>query len=168
VSAEAHEQHHTQQPALPDRPLNEGVGERLARKLTCFTGSTPAVLLALGCVLAWAAVGPWFGYSEEWQLVINTGTTIITFLMVFLIQRAQNKDSLAIHLKLDELVAAHRGASNRLVSAEDLSEVELTALRRDYRRMVNRARAEADPGSKHSIDESALAESRSRDTGDVQ
>ena len=168
MSSQVRDQHESNRSALPDQPLNERFGERLARQLTCFTGSTPAVLLALGCVLAWAALGPVFGYSEAWQLVINTGTTIVTFLMVFLIQRAQNKDSLAIHLKLDELVAAHRGASNRLVSAEDLSEVELTELRRDYRRMVNRARAEADPGSAHSIDESELTDHASRDTGDVQ
>ena len=80
-----------------------------------------------------AAVGPLFRFSDTWQLVINTGTTIITFLMVFLIQRAQNKDSLAIHLKLNELVAALEGASNRLIDVEDLSEAELKVLRRFYR-----------------------------------
>ena len=127
--------------------------ERLARALTDFTGSTAAFLIALACVLAWAVTGPIFGYSEYWQLVINTGTTIVTFLMVFLIQRAQNKDSLAIHLKLDELVAAYRGASNRLVSAEDLPEEDLADLRDRYRKLMRTAAREDDPQCGHSIDE---------------
>jgi low affinity Fe/Cu permease len=99
-------------------------------------------------------LGPLFGYSENWQLVINTGTTIVTFLMVFLIQRAQNKDSLAIHLKLDELVAAHSGASNRLVSVEELSEHDLEVLRHHYRRLVEAASAtDEDRRSAHSVEE---------------
>jgi len=129
------------------------IPERLARALTDFTGSTAAFFLACLTVLAWAVTGPMFGYSENWQLVINTGTTIVTFLMVFLIQRAQNKDSLAIHLKLDELVAAHSGASNRLVSVEELSEHDLEVLRRDYRRLVEAAASDADRRSPHSVEE---------------
>ena len=83
-------------------------------------------------ILVWVVTGPFFGYSDTWQLVINTGTTIVTFLMVFLIQRSQNKDSLAVHLKLNELVAAMDGASNRLIDVEDLTEDELKTLHRHY------------------------------------
>jgi len=125
----------------------------MARKLTDFTGSTTAFLIALGSVILWALLGPVFGYSETWQLVINTATTIVTFLMVFLIQRAQNKDSLAIQLKLDELVAAHYGASNRLVAAEELSERDLELLRRDYRKLMRAAQREEDVRGAHSVDE---------------
>src|SRR3954471_18713374 len=95
--------------------------ERFAGRVAQATGSTYAFLCASLLVIAWAICGPVFNYSENWQLVINTGTTIITFLMVFLIQKSQNKDSLAIQLKLNELVAAHEFASNRLVSVEDMT-----------------------------------------------
>ena len=88
-----------------------------------------AFALASLTIIVWAVTGPVFGYSNTWQLVINTGTTIVTFLMVFLIQRSQNKDSLAIQLKLDEIVAAMAGASNRLIGCEDLNEEELRTLR---------------------------------------
>ncbi len=125
--------------------------------MTQFAGSTAAFITALLCILAWAFSGPLFGYGENWQLVINTGTTIITFLMVFLIQRTQNKDSLAVHLKLNELVAALEGASNRLVTAEDLSEDELELLRRHYRRLVRTAEGEDDVRRAHSIDERATS-----------
>jgi low affinity Fe/Cu permease len=127
--------------------------ERFAHAMTRFAGSTAAFITALLCIVAWAVSGPLFGYGENWQLVINTGTTIITFLMVFLIQRTQNKDSLAVHLKLNELVAALEGASNRLVTAEDLSEDELEILRRNYRRLTRDAQTEQDVGRAHSIDE---------------
>jgi low affinity Fe/Cu permease len=129
--------------------------ERLARAITDFSGSTAAFFFASLTVIIWAVLGPLFGYSENWQLVINTGTTIVTFLMVFLIQRAQNKDSLAIHLKLDELVAAHSGASNRLVSVEELSEHDLEVLRHHYRRLVEAAATDEDLGSAHSVEEHA-------------
>ncbi len=97
--------------------------------------------------------GPLFQFSDTWQLVINTGTTIVTFLMVFLIQRTQNKDSLAIHLKLNEIVAAIPGASNRLIDVEDLSEAELMQLHRFYGRLAEIAKHEADLLRSHSIDE---------------
>jgi len=129
--------------------------ERFARAITDFSGSTAAFFFASLTVIIWAVLGPLFGYSENWQLVINTGTTIVTFLMVFLIQRAQNKDSLAIHLKLDELVAAHSGASNRLVSVEELSEHDLEVLRHHYRRLVEAAATDEDRGSAHSVEEHA-------------
>ena len=99
-----------------------------------WTGSTIAFVLACLVVVVWVATGPLFDFSNTWQLVINTGTTIVTFLMVFLIQRAQNKDSLAIQLKLNELVAAMAGASNRLIDCEDLTEEELRTLHRHYAR----------------------------------
>src|SRR5690606_29281353 len=102
--------------------------EAFANKVTKATGSTIVFVSALGIVLIWAISGPFFDFSETWQLVINTGTTIVTFLMVFLIQKTQNKDSLAIQLKLNELVASSRFASNRLVDVEDLTEEEMIVL----------------------------------------
>jgi low affinity Fe/Cu permease len=103
----------------------------------------------------WGATGPLFHYSNTWQLVINTGTTIVTFLMVFLIQRSQNKDSRAVHLKLNELVAALNGASNRLIAAEELSESELEVLHRHYRRLAELTKKEESLTKSHSIDEAA-------------
>ena len=127
--------------------------EQLSGRVTQWTGSTPAFACALGIVAVWGLLGPVFHYSDTWQLVINTGTTIVTFLMVFLIQRSQNKDALAIHLKLNELVAALEGASNRLIEVEDLSERELKVLRRHYRELARLAREDADVGHSHSVEE---------------
>lgn len=126
--------------------------ERFANAATKFTGSSPAFLIATAIVLVWAATGPVFGYSETWQLVINTGTTIITFLMVFLIQKAQNKDGKAIQLKLNELIAAHERASNRMVDIEDLTENELDQLHKFYVTLSALAKKEIDIHSSHSID----------------
>ena len=138
------------------RPLSfEGV----ARVISQYSGSTSAFLVAVLVVLAWAASGPLFQYSETWQLTINTGTTIVTFLMVFLIQRTQNKDSLAVQLKLNEIVAAIEGASNRLVNVEDLSEEELSTLHRHYRTLAEMSRKDVDVHQSHSVDE---AEARHR------
>jgi low affinity Fe/Cu permease len=131
--------------------------ERFARALTQWTGSTPAFMVALGVIVVWGATGWLFDYSDTWQLVINTGTTIVTFLMVFLIQRSQNKDSLAVHLKLNELVAGMHGASNRIVNVEDLSEAELRALHLHYARLAELAEHDANILESHSVDE---AESR--------
>lgn len=130
-----------------------GVFERFASKVTKATGSTPAFLGAFTVVIVWAACGPLFDYSETWQLVINTGTTIITFLMVFLIQKAQNKDSMAIQLKLNELVASHEFASNRLVDVEDLSEAEMKVLQRYYVLLSELSKKESSLQQSHSIDE---------------
>ena len=127
--------------------------EAFSKAITQFTGSTAAFGIALGVVVVWALVGPLFGFSDTWQLVINTGTTIVTFLMVFLIQRSQNKDSLAIHLKLNELVAAMQGASNRLIDVESLSEKELATLHRFYTELATLAREEADVTESHSVEE---------------
>src|SRR6218665_1495029 len=96
------------------------------------TGSTTAFILAGLTVVLWAVTGPLFNYSETWQLVINTGTTIITFLMDFVIQQSQNKDTAAIHMKLNELIASSSKASNRLVDLEDLTEAEIEAVRKYY------------------------------------
>ena len=127
--------------------------ERLSSAATAWTGSTPALLTAIGVIAVWLITGPVFRYSDTWQLVINTGTTIVTFIMVFLIQRTQNKDSLAIQLKLNEIVAAIPGASNRLIDVEDLSEDELMKLHQFYSRLAEIAKHEADLLKSHSIDE---------------
>jgi low affinity Fe/Cu permease len=129
------------------------VFERWSGAITRATGSAKTFLAAVAVVVVWAVTGPIFGFSDTWQLVINTGTTIVTFLMVFLIQQSQNKDSLAIQLKLNELVAALEGASNRLIEVEDLSEQELQILKRHYARLAAMAAESADIGESHSIDE---------------
>lgn len=136
--------------------------EALSEAVTKRTGSTGAFSAALGIVLVWGLLGPVFGYSNTWQLVINTGTTIVTFLMVFLIQRSQNKDALAIHLKLNELVAAMRGASNRLIDVEAMSEGELRTLEQYYGEIAALARLEADVAISHSVEE---ARNRHREKG---
>jgi low affinity Fe/Cu permease len=126
---------------------------RLAEKITKYSGSTSVFVGAVSIVLLWAVVGPVFHYSETWQLVINTGTTIITFLMVFLIQRAQNKDSLVLHLKLNELIAATKGASNRLINAQDFSEEEIRLIHQFYCLLSDKAKDDNDLGETHSIEE---------------
>ena len=135
------------------RGRNKGALERFAAAATRWTGGSLAFAIACGIILVWLITGPVFGYSDTWQLVINTGTTVITFLMVFLIQRSQNKDALAIQLKLNELVAAVQGASNRLIDVEDLSEKELVALHTYYERLVTMARKDASLTQSHSIEE---------------
>jgi low affinity Fe/Cu permease len=127
--------------------------EDFSAQVTKATGSTPAFLVALGLVLVWLCTGPIFDYSETWQLVINTGTTIITFLMVFLIQKSQNKDSLAIQLKLNELVAANEYTSNRLVSVEDMTEDELKVIQKYYKKLSQYSQRESNLRESHSIDE---------------
>ena len=126
--------------------------EKFANAATKFTGSSIAFIAATAIVILWALTGPVFHYSETWQLVINTGTTIITFLMVFLIQKAQNKDGKAIQLKLNELIAAQQGASNRMVDIEDLTEAELDLLHKFYVKLSNLAKNEDDIHCSHSID----------------
>jgi low affinity Fe/Cu permease len=133
-----------------------GVGqvlERLSSSVTRWTGSTPALMCAAGVIAVWLVTGPLFHYSDTWQLVINTGTTIVTFLMVFLIQRSQNKESLAVQLKLNELVAAVHGASNRLIDVEDLSEHELLVLHKYFRRLAEMSKTDDDLGQSHSVEE---------------
>lgn len=127
--------------------------EKAAVTITRVTGSSTAFLISVFVILLWIFSGPVFNFSDTWQLVINTGTTIITFLMVFLIQQSQNKDSLAIQLKLNELIAAEKRASNRLIDVEDLSQEELDILKRFYIRLSELAEQEKDLFSSHSIDE---------------
>ena len=128
---------------------------RLAQAAADWSGTTPAFALATAVILVWLLCGPLFNYSDTWQLAVNTGTTIVTFLMVFLIQRAQNKDAQAVHLKLNELIAAVDGASNRLVNAENLPEDELRRLHGQFSRLLNlmdRDRRRSEP---HTVDEAA-------------
>src|SRR4030088_462409 len=117
------------------------------------TGHPYAFLAALGVIVVWGLTGPLFHFSDTWQLVINTGTTIVTFLMVFLIQRSQNKDALAIHLKLNEIVAALEGASNRLIDVEDLTEEEIKTLHTHYRSLVTMAKEDLELTQSHSVEE---------------
>jgi len=126
--------------------------ERFANWATNATSSSAAFLTAAAIILIWIVTGPVFHYSDTWQLIINTGTTIVTFLMVFLIQKSQNKDSKAIHLKLNELIASHQGTSNRMVNIEDLTEKELDHLSRFYVRLAKLAENEGDITCTHSID----------------
>jgi len=127
--------------------------ERFSLKATQATGTSTAFILALSVIVVWGFTGPIFNFSDTWQLVINTGTTIITFLMVFLIQRTQNKDAHAIHLKLNEIVAALEGASNRLIDVEDLTEGEIETLHSHYKRLVAMAKHDLKLTSSHSIEE---------------
>jgi low affinity Fe/Cu permease len=137
------------------RKQSGGIGplERVSGAVTRWAGSTNAFACAVGVIVVWAVLGPAFGYSDTWQLVINTGTTIVTFLMVFLIQRSQNKDAVAIHVKLNELVAALEGASNRLIDVEALSEQELFTLQKHFSRLAKLAGEEANIAQSHSVDE---------------
>lgn len=127
--------------------------EKFSHQATKATGTSLAFVIAALVILVWAITGPIFDFSDTWQLVINTSTTIVTFLMVFLIQRTQNKDALAIHLKLNEIVAALEGASNRLIDVEDLSEPEIEALRKYYRKLIDLARQDDVLTTTHSIEE---------------
>ena len=139
---------------MPNRKHSPmSVLERMSSSATKWAGSTQAFSVALLIIIVWAAIGPLFHYSDTWQLTVNTGTSIVTFLMVFLIQRSQNKDSLAIHLKLNEIVAAMQGASNRLIDVETVTEGELAALRRYYRELAALARKESDITVSHSVEE---------------
>ncbi|MEK7946100.1 low affinity iron permease family protein [Pigmentiphaga sp. YJ18] len=112
--------------------------DRFATSVTRTTGSPPAFSMACAAIVLWGALGPIFHFSETWQLVVNTGTTIVTFLMVFVIQRTQNKDSEALHLKLDELLGALEGANSKLVAIETMDEDHLRRLSARYHAMAER------------------------------
>ena len=127
--------------------------QKMANKVTKATGSPIAFIIALSVIILWAITGPVFGFSDTWQLVINTGTTIITFLMVFIIQQSQNKETTAIQLKLNELIACNERASNRLVDIEDLSEEELDRIKKFYIKLSDLAEKEMDVKSSHSLSE---------------
>lgn len=134
--------------------------ERFSEAVSSRAGSAGAFAVAAAIVLVWAATGPVFGYSNTWQLVINTGTTVVTFLMVFLIQRSQNKSSLAMQLKLNELVAALHGASNRMIDVESLFEHELDTVHRYYRELSALAAQQGRITDTHSAEEARARHSR--------
>ena len=119
---------------------------RFAKKTAQLSGRPAAFALAAAIILVWAITGPLFGFSDTWQLVINTGTTIITFLMVFLIQTTQNRDTAAIQIKLDELIRATQGAHNALLDLEELEEKELEAFRAKYQKLAAAARRKIGKG----------------------
>ncbi len=144
-------------PLKPSRTL-----ERLAVRVTNWTGSSWAFAAALLVIVAWLAMGPLFRWSDTWQLAVNTGTTIVTFLMVFLIQRATNKESRAIHLKLNEVVAALEGASNRLLNVEDLSEEELRTLHEYYGELYRLAKHDRAITHSHSVEEARTHHARAK------
>ncbi len=127
------------------RDPSDTKAERFAQAMSRLTGSTAAFGIAVVVVLAWGICGPIFGYSDTWQLVMNTASSIATLLMVFLIQRAQNKDSLAMHVKLNEIIKAIEGASNHIVNAEGLSESTLSRLQENYQRIAERAPGRGEP-----------------------
>lgn len=127
--------------------------EKIANKVTRLAGSSIAFLIAFALIVLWGVTGPIFHFSDTWQLVINTSTTIITFLMVFIIQQSQNKDSIALQLKLNELIACNEAASNRLIDVEDITQEELDVLKKFYVKLASLAKKEKELYSSHSIDE---------------
>ena len=131
----------------------EGRIAHIARVSADWSATTAAFAASLVWTLVWAVTWPLFESLDTWQLVLNTATSIVTFVMVFLIQRAQKKDSQAIHLKLNELVAAVQGASNRLISAENLTEDELRTLDRHYRKLIQLAEQDEDVTGSHSVED---------------
>ena len=139
--------------------------ETFSHRVSEWTGSTWAFALALLVILVWGVTGPIFHFSDTWQLVINTGTTIVTFLMVFLIQRAQNKESKAVQLKLNEIVAAIEGASNRLIDVENLSEAEIRVLHGHYSHLAALAGKEENLTVSHSIEEAQVRHVRKSKRG---
>ena len=139
--------------------------DRLAGAITRAVGSSWAFIVAVAVIVAWALSGPVLDFSETWQLVINTGTTIVTFLMVFLIQQSQNKDSLAIHIKLNELLASHESASNRTIAVEELDEKELQMLRDFYCKLAELAQHEGGIKSTHSLDDANESHARKQRAG---
>lgn len=118
---------------------------KFAKRTSWATGRPTTFALAILLILAWLVTGPLFGFSDTWQLVINTGTTIITFLMVFLIQNTQNRDTEALQLKLDELIRSSRGAKNILLDLEELDDKDLDHIRDDFERMAEKARQPKKP-----------------------
>jgi low affinity Fe/Cu permease len=120
--------------------------------VTKATGTPAAFLIAMFAIVVWAFSGPVFHFSDTWQLVINTATTIVTFLMVFVIQQSQNKDTMALHIKLNELISANKDASNRVVNIEDLTEQELLVLKKFYIRVSDLAEKDKEPYTTHSMD----------------
>jgi low affinity Fe/Cu permease len=131
--------------------------EKFSVAVTNWAGSSWAFAFAACSIVLWALSGPFFNFSETWQLVVNTSTTIVTFLMVFLIQRSQNKESLAVQVKLNELLASQKGASNRLINVEDMSEEDISVLHERFAALSSRLEEAADDCDVHSVAEAADA-----------
>ena len=127
--------------------------ERVSNAIINFSATSAMFGIATALIIIWLVTGPIFGYSNTWLLIVNTGTSIITFLMVFLIQRSQNKESIAVQLKLNELIAANNSASNRLLNIQDLSESELNTLYEHYRTLVELAQKSPSTTQKHSVED---------------
>jgi low affinity Fe/Cu permease len=127
--------------------------DKFCSRVTHITGSSSAFMIALGVIIVWGVTGPLFNYSDTWQLVINTGTTIVTFLMVFVIQQSQNKDSVAVQIKLNELIAATTHASDHLISVEDLTEEELLVIQKHYQKLAELTKKKASIQKTHSVEE---------------
>jgi low affinity Fe/Cu permease len=134
--------------------------DRMATRVTKASGKPAAFIIACVLIIVWGITGPIFHYSDTWQLVINTGTTIITFLMVFIIQQTQNKDTIALQIKLNELIASSESASNRLVNVEDLTTDDLEMLKKFYIRLSTLAKKERDIHTSHSLDEADIRHAR--------
>lgn len=118
--------------------MGQNFFSKAAEKISSWVGSSAAFTLAVSAILIWAILGPLFGFSDTWQLVINTGTTIITFLMVFLIQNMQNREAKATQLKLDELIKSSKRARNRLIDIEEATDEELARLQKSFRKLKNK------------------------------
>jgi len=127
--------------------------EKISNTITTYSGSSPVFLAAIGLIILWGVSGPVFHFSNTWLLIVNTGTSIITFLMVFLIQKSQNKESIAVQLKLNELIAANNGASNRLLNIQDLSEDQLNTLYEHYRTLVELTHKAQSNTQSHSVED---------------
>jgi len=135
--------------------VNENISgfEKVSNTITSYSGSSPVFIAAVVLILIWGISGPIFSYSNTWLLIVNTGTSIITFLMVFLIQKSQNKESIAVQLKLNELIAANNNASNRLLNIQDLSEEQLNTLYEHYRTLVELTQKAKSNTQSHSVED---------------
>lgn len=129
------------------------LGEKITSKFHNHASSNASIFSILGLGALWLITGPYYGYSDNWKFFINAASTFITILLVFILQRAQKKDSIAVHLKLNEIVAALKGASNRLIDAESLPEDELKTLAKNYQDFSNKLSEEEDPTKPHTIEE---------------
>jgi low affinity Fe/Cu permease len=139
--------------------VNENISgfEKVSNTISTYSGSSGVFIIAIGLILVWGVSGPIFHFSNTWLLIMNTGTSIITFLMVFLIQRSQNKESIAVQLKLNELIAASHHASNRLLNIQDLSEEELKTLYEHYRTLVELTQKAESNTQSHSVEDAIEA-----------
>ncbi|HTH59020.1 MAG TPA: low affinity iron permease family protein [Paraburkholderia sp.] len=161
--SDGHDRRHERAHAGRSRPLSR-LFDRLASAATRWAGTPMAFCAAVFVIVVWLVAGPIFHYSDGWQLVVNTGTTIVTFMMVFLLQQSQNKDSVAVHLKLDELLSSQRAANNALIGIENASEEELQQLAAAYMALASKHRVQ-DAGDEGRARRGALRTSREPDAG---